>query len=99
MSKIVEQIAENVADVRRRIAEAATRVGTDPADLGSLDASAAGQEGPMGRHRYLLSGGHVRSTADDLQELSVSDIDSAYREPIRSGVSRVLDDVTDPQPG
>ena len=33
MSNIAEQIAENVADVRRRIAEAAKRAGTDPADV------------------------------------------------------------------
>ena len=33
MSNISEQIAENVADVRRRITEAAKRVGTDPADV------------------------------------------------------------------
>ena len=31
--KIAELIAENVADVRRRIAEAAKRAGTDPADV------------------------------------------------------------------
>ena len=33
MSNIAVQIAENVADVRRRIAEAAARAGTNPADV------------------------------------------------------------------